>query len=168
MTEKCRIQKKLSRTYQGLAPLTQEVKKIVQPILKKHGFVSADILTYWTEIVGEDLAKGVLPDKLVFKGKERTDGTLFVKSAGGAFALLFQHKKDYIIQKINTFFGYPAVKNIRIRQGMLPLKMPSCFTPTCDLNPEEKKELFEKVSIVQDKDMQEILFKIGCLLKKKS
>ena len=93
MTEKCKIQKKVSRTYQGLAPLTQEVKKIVQPILKKHGFVSADILTYWTDIVGEDLALGVLPDKLVFKGNDRTNGTLVVKSAGGAFALLFQQKK---------------------------------------------------------------------------
>lgn len=168
MTEKCKIQKKVSRTYQGLAPLTQEVKKIVQPILKKHGFVSADILTYWTDIVGEDLALGVLPDKLVFKGNDRTNGTLVVKSAGGAFALLFQHKKDYIVQKINTFFGYPAVKNIRIKQGMLPLKMPTCFSETNELKPEDKQELMEKVSIVQDKEMQDILFNIGCLLKKKS
>ena len=168
MTEKCKAQKKVSRSYQGLAPLTQEIKKIIQPVLKKHGFVSADILTYWTEIVGEDLALGVLPDKLVFKGNDRTDGTLVVKSAGGAFALLFQHKKDYIIQKINTFFGYPAVKNIRIKQGMLPLKMPTCFQPRQELAPQDARELKEKLAVIQDKDMQETLFNIGRLLKKKS
>ena len=60
------------------------------------------------------------------------------------------------------------MKNIRIKQGMLPLKMPTCFSKTNELKTEEKQELMEKVSIVQDKEMQDILFNIGCLLKKKS
>lgn len=164
MTEKCK--KQLSRSYQGLSPLTKEVKTLIKPVLQKHGFVSSDILTQWHALVGEDLAKGIVPDKLTFPPGERGNGTLHVKSAGGAFALLFQHQQSYILSKINTFLGYEAVKNIRIQQGALPFQMPPCFTPAPkeESVPENVKKI---TAAVHDEELQDILDRIGTLIHSK-
>ena len=115
MTEKCKPVYH-RRTYEGLAPLTREVQAITRPILGRRGFAEVDILGSWEDIVGPDLARGILPEKLAFEKNKRINGTLYVKSAGGAFATLFEFQKQRVMERINGFFGYPAVSQIKIRQ----------------------------------------------------
>ena len=162
-TKKCN--KVLSRSYQGLAPLTKEVKGLTSPIFKKHGFASIDIISNWQSIVGQELAQGIIPEKLSFPKGERTNGTLTVKSAGGAFALLFQHKKKHILDKINTYFGYLAVKEIRIKQGKIPLKIPQSLYAKKENIRKIDKDISEKVACVQNEEIKEILENIGMLVR---
>ena len=37
-------------------------------------------------------------------------------------AVEFQHFKDKIIDKINSYFGYKAISNIRLKQNFIPKK----------------------------------------------
>ena len=157
MTKKCEYER---RNYEGLATLTKEVRKIAMPILGIHGFATVDILMHWEDIIGPDLAQGVAPEKLLFSRDKRTGGTLLVKSAGGAFAMLFEHQKKRVIERINTFFGYPAVSQIRIQQGALRLnRQPQ---PTArELTPDEEKWLTERVSTIEDADLRERTYRLG-------
>jgi len=167
MTEKCKQPEYKRRNFEGLAPLTHEIQAIAKPILGMYGFVSVDILRNWEEIVGEDLAKGIRPEKLTFDKDKRTNGTLHVKSAGGAFAMLFEHQKARVIERINTFFGYPAVKNIKIRQGALKLAQPSGNSERL-LTPIEQKTLTARVADIEDPELRERVYRIGEELLKKS
>ena len=167
MTEKCK-EKYRRRTYEGLAPLTAEVRSIAAPILGKHGFVGIDILANWEEIVGADLARGIQPQKLTFDGSKRTGGTLHVLSAGGAFAMLFEHQKSRVLERINTYFGYPAIARFKIQQGSFRLKSePVVSLP--DLTPTEASDLKARTARIHDSELREHLYRIGTeILRKKA
>ena len=107
MTEKCEFPVEArSRSYEGLSNLTQEVKKLTQSALGKHGFVQVELLSHWRDILGQELAYGIKPVGFTFPQKERTNGTLKVQTAGGAFALLFEHQKIHLILLILIYYKY--------------------------------------------------------------
>lgn len=167
MTEKCKITYR-RRNFEGLAPLTAEARTIAAPILGKHGFVGIDILTHWEEIVGADLARGIHPQKLTFDGNKRADGTLHVLSAGGAFAMLFEHQKSRVLERINTYFGYPAVARFKIRQGSFHLK-PEQQQSDRALSPDETAALSTRIAGIEDSELREHLYRIGTeILRKKA
>ena len=94
-------------------------------LLGSKGFVEIDILTGWSEIVGDELAEFCLPQKIVFPRGQKTGGTLYLYAASGAFALEITHRERFILEKINTRFGYQAVAKIKIVQnGGLALTRP--------------------------------------------
>ena len=138
------------RSFEGLERLTMEIKRITNPILGQRGFAGTDVLEYWNDIVGEHLAQGIRPEKLTFERDNRTNGTLHVKSAGGAFAILFEHQKQKVIERVNFFFGYPAVGRIKITQGKVTLKLPEQITPKKMVTKEQLADLEKKVAQIED------------------
>ena len=167
MTEKCKKDIYKRRSFEGLALLTKEVRTITKPILGMRGFAEVDILGHWTEIIGEDLSRGISPEKLIFERDKRTQGTLYVKSAGGAFAMLFEFQKKQVIERINGFFGYPAIANVKIRQGSLKLDKKKVEYPT-ELTRDQEKQLQKQIAQIQDPDLKESAYRVGkaILLKK--
>lgn len=156
------------RKFSGLATLAPEIRAITKKALGERGFAGSDILQFWEDIVGADLARGVAPQKLTFEKDNRMHGTLVVKSAGGAFAMLFEHQKERVMQRINAFFGYPAVSRIKIIQGALKIKsIPQKSVPKT-IPKDELQALQEKVGIIEDEELRERTFEIGkALLAKK-
>lgn len=156
------------RKFSGLATLAPEIRAITKKALGARGFAGSDILEYWEDIVGADLARGVAPQKLVFERDNRTHGTLVVKSSGGAFAMLFEHQKERVIQRVNAFFGYPAVSRIKIIQGALKLKSVPVKTVPKPIPKDLLTQLQEKVSVIEDEELRARTFEIGkALLSKK-
>lgn len=155
------------RNYQGLAPLTREIRHIIKPILGKHGFARTDILENWENMVGADLAQGTVPERLAFERDERTNGTLHVKAAGGAFAMLLEHQKDRVIGQVNTFFGYRAVAKIKIVQGALKLKKPMVQLAPKKVSPQEIEKLVEKTKNIEDAELRQKMIDVGVAMLKK-
>lgn len=149
------------RTYEGLERLTMEVKRITQPILGQRGFAGTDVLESWNDIVGENLSQGIRPEKLTFEKESRTHGTLHVKSAGGAFAILFEHQKHKVIERINFYFGYPAVGRIKITQGKLSFKQKPIMKPKKYISDREKDILKAKVADIEDPELRDIVYQLG-------
>ena len=149
------------RSFEGLERLTMEIKRITNPILGQRGFAGTDVLEYWNDIVGDHLAQGIRPEKLTFERDNRTNGTLHVKSAGGAFAILFEHQKQKVIERVNFFFGYPAVGRIKITQGKVTLKLPEQITPKKMITKEQLDALEKKVAPIEDETLREMVYKLG-------
>lgn len=171
MTEKCDEEFKQaprSRNYEGLNNLSKEVQKLTRPILGKHGFTQVELLAHWTEILGEELAYGIKPVAITFPMNQRTDGTLKIRTAGGAFALLFEHQKGRVIERINTYFGYPAIKQIKIEQGGVKLNPTLTHEPEWPLDEEELSKLMEKVNNIQDDVLRQKMIDIGMNLIRKN
>ncbi len=152
------------RNYEGAERLTYEIRAISKPFLAKRGFAGIDIIECWNDIIGPDMAPGIRPEKLVFEKDERKNGILHVKSAGGAFAILFEHKKLQIIERINTFFGYPAVARIHITQGKLHFTKPESVIPVRKPTPAQLKKLNAKVAQIENEELREKMYQIGLKL----
>ncbi|MBR6231775.1 MAG: DUF721 domain-containing protein [Alphaproteobacteria bacterium] len=165
MTEKYEFpQSPRSRTYEGLDSLTREVQKLARPLLGQHGFTQVELISHWSEIMGTELAIGVKPVKLTFPAKDRANGTLSVRTAGGAFALLLEHQKGRIMEKVNTYFGYPAVSSLKIEQGGVHLASEPESEPEWPLSEEELAPLLEKVNAISDESLRQKTLEIGIKL----
>ena len=149
------------RKYEGLAPLVPEIRALTKTALGTRGFSGTDIIECWEDMIGSDLAKGAQPEKLVFEKNNRTHGTLHVRTAGGAFAMLFEHQKDRVIGRINAFFGYPAVSHIKITQGALKLHAPKIVKTKPKLSEQALKDLTDKVSVIEDDALRQTAYEIG-------
>jgi len=156
-----------SRSYEGLAPLTKEMGHLTQEIFGKKGFVSVDLISNWTDIVGPDLAMGVLPMRLTFPKDKRSQGTLHVRTAGGAFALMFEHQKARVIDRVNTYFGYPAISEIRQLQGALQLPKSKPQEVEWPLGDDEVQALLKRVDGIQDDTLRAHVFELGVALIQK-
>ncbi|MBO7484025.1 MAG: DUF721 domain-containing protein [Alphaproteobacteria bacterium] len=165
MTEKCEFpQSPRSRTYEGLDNLTREVQKLARPLLGQHGFTQVELITHWSDIMGTELAIGVKPVKLMFPAKDRMNGTLYVRTAGGAFAMLLEHQKGRVMERVNTYFGYPAVSNLKIEQGGVRLSHEQEPVPEWPLSEEELMPLLEKVNTISDDSLRQKTLEIGIKL----
>ena len=112
------------RKARGLLAVGTNLPKLAAPVLRKRGFAQARLITDWPAIVGDLMAQETVPLKLVFPRGSRDRATLHLRVTSG-FALELQHIEPQIIQRINGFFGYRAVTELRYMQGPLPpLKKP--------------------------------------------
>ena len=144
-----------------MAPLGLDVRKLAKPLLGKKGFSDIDIIVNWEEIIGAKTAEYARPLKLVFPKGKRDNAVLHISVAGGAFAAELAHTKLAVLAKINTFFGYQAVSDIKIKQEAFRLKK----TPSEPENQAPEAELSASAKAViagiDDKEMQESLAKLG-------
>jgi len=83
---------------------------------RKFGFVQHAVVSRWSEIVGPRYADVSAPESIRFPAGKRGDGTLTL-SVSSAHAPMLQHVTPEIIDRVNRFFGYPAVARVAIRQG---------------------------------------------------
>ncbi len=83
---------------------------------RRFGFVQSSIVSRWKEIVGDRYADVSAPESIRFPHGKRAEGTLTL-AVGGAHAPMMQHVVPVIIERVNRFFGYPAIARVVIRQG---------------------------------------------------
>ena len=83
---------------------------------RRFGFVQSSVVSRWREIVGDRYAGVSAPESLRFPQGRRGEGVLTLV-VDGAHAVMMQHVTPAIIERVNRFFGYPAVARIAFRQG---------------------------------------------------
>ena len=103
----------------GLRALAASLPAIAGKALGRRGFGEAGIITDWAAIVGPALAAQSLPLKLSFPRGQRSDGVLLVRVAG-PLAIELQHLAPQVLERVNTYLGYRAVGQLKLRQGVLP------------------------------------------------
>lgn len=105
------------------------VPRLTRKAFEKFGFATATLLTDWAVIVGAETARYTSPDRLRWPkgydvmdesgsagGKGRPGATLIVRAHAGR-ALDVQYRAQQIIDRINAYFGYRAVAELRIVQA---------------------------------------------------
>jgi len=97
---------------QGLRTVGNSLPKTLGKILKKGGHNYSSIINNWTELVGKNTSKICYP-KSIKTNKELKDGMLTLNVSHGNQLDVEYSKKD-IIDKINSFFGYKFIKQIKI------------------------------------------------------
>lgn len=150
------------RTLPGPKAIAEFSRVLTKPHLGKRGFAEASLVTNWAEIVGTAQALGSLPVKIAFPREERTGGVLHVRVATGGLATEFQYRKELIVARINSHFGYGAVADLRITQGHVPPRAPKRqLIPPPVLPPDQEQSLQASLSGVEDEEIREALARLG-------
>jgi len=116
---------------------------LTRPAFEKFGFPAAALLTDWAAIAGADIASFSAPERL--KWPRRPDDPEAVSGAGatlvlrvdGPRALELQYRLAQLIERINAYFGFRAVAQIRLYQAPLETSAshrprPERITPRAD------------------------------------
>ena len=138
----------------------QELPRIAGRALGKRGLGEAHLLSEWASVVGAELAAETLPTKLAFPPGERRNGTLRLRVTSSA-ALAVQHREPQIVERINGFLGYPAVRRLALVQGPLPGETRPRPPSPRPLTPEEAGLLDRSLVQVPDSGLKSALRRLG-------
>ena len=145
------------------------LKKINRNFSSKFGKIEFIIHSKWPEIVGSYFADYSIPKNIVkMPDYENEIGETIYKnqlnvSVAPAAALEFQHFKDTILEKINSYFGYKAIIDLRIQQNYIPNinKETKLAVNNRKLTDIEKKTITDEVLNLKNNDLRDSLIKLG-------
>ena len=101
-----------------------------------------------------------MPQKLIFPRGGKTDAILHLRVASG-YALELQHIAPQIIDRINGFFGFRAVADLRYAQGPIPpQRKPRRIAPT-RLNDMDEAQLRRSIGDIDNDALKEALLRLG-------
>lgn len=155
----------MNKEYRGRRKLGELAEMAIMPVAKRHGLVMFKILSNWSSIVGELLAKHTSPKSLTFPNNKTANGVLHISVENPGFSLELQASERLIIQKISTFFGYQAVDRIKVEISLIR-KMPIKSEPVAvifkqSLPPEQISEVAVAINDVEDDSLKNLLAEIA-------
>ena len=105
---------KESKTYvQGLRPFGNTLPRGIKGILKKSGYNYSEIISKWNMLVGKDISDCSYPKSIkITKGDKYGLLVLAVKRGN---EITVEYSKKEIINKINSYFGYRLINEIRLK-----------------------------------------------------
>tara|TARA_B100000780_G_C21044995_1_gene419471 strand:- start:619 stop:1101 length:483 start_codon:yes stop_codon:yes gene_type:complete len=117
-----------SRTFiQGLRPFSKSIPWGLKKLLKKGSYNFSNIVDNWAKMVGKDMSNACYPSTIKMD-KEMGNGTLVLNVIHGN-ELVVEYGKQEIIDKINSFFGFKCIKEVKLKiiqekkyEQELPLK----------------------------------------------
>ena len=103
-------------------PLADILRNTIKDAFAKQGFAATELVTRWGEIVGPEISAHCEPEKIQwprpYGGDDQQPGTLVLRVEGPT-AIEIQHLSRIILERVNRFFGWQAVTDLRLRQAPL-------------------------------------------------
>jgi hypothetical protein len=151
----------------GARRLADLTSGLLSESFKKQGFASAELVTRWPEIVGPQIAAHAEPLKIQWPRQadpdDREPATLVLRVEGPA-ALEIQHLAGVVVERVNRFFGWPAVGRLAFRQA--PLSRPP-KKKLRRIDPEATARVAATLPDVKDDDLRQALARLGAAVKKR-
>lgn len=141
----------------------------LDPVLRKRGFASRDIITHWTAMAPEPYGAVAIPDKLTWpRGERGAEGATLILRCMPGHALAISHEGQRIATAVNRYFGFVLVNAVRLS--------PEPFTPGSDRKAENAyqpsqsviAQVGAQVADVEDDDLREALRTLGHALSGRS
>ena len=135
---------------QGLRPFSSSIPKTLRKHLKKGGYNFSNIVDNWTKIVSEKISDACYPIT-VKMGKEMKDGVLVLNVIHGR-EMEIEYKKNEIMDKINSFFGYNCISNVTLKIVSNKINKKKLFPKIQNF-----KQIEEKMKNVKDNQLKRSL-----------
>ena len=101
-------------------PVAELIGATLDPIARKRGLARAELLSWWPDIVGAAYAGRTAPERIRWP-RDGDAATLFVR-CDPSLSLQFAHETDRVRERVNAYFGYPAVGAVRVVQKAVGLE----------------------------------------------
>ena len=152
---------KESKTYvQGLRSFGNTLPRGIKQILKKNGYNYSEIISKWNLLVGKDISNYCYP-KSIKMARENKNGALVLLVERGNEINVEYSKKD-IINKINSYFGYQLISEIRL-QTFSPISKKEKEKNIINNSP---KKFDKKINEIKNKDIRDSLSQLLKIAKK--
>ena len=143
--------------------------KVNRGFSNKYGKVEFLILSKWSQIVGSFFAQHSEPDKIsrITEDFDEFDQPIFKNflhvRVSPAAAVEFQHYKDTIIEKINSFFGYKAIADLRLQQNFIPKKKieQPLKSERFEATDNEKELVKKEMQNIKDEELEKSIVNLG-------
>jgi|TARA_B100000795_G_scaffold226369_1_gene182375 hypothetical protein len=98
---------------QGLRPFSRSIPHGLKKLLKKGSYNFSNIIDNWSKMVGKDISNICYPNTIKID-KKMNNGALILNVIHGN-ELTIEYSKQEIIDKINSFFGFKCIKDIKLK-----------------------------------------------------
>ena len=146
---------------QGLRPFSSTIPRGLKKILRKGGYNFSSIVDNWTKIIGKNISSKCYPLKIK-NNKEFDNGVVFLNVLHGK-ELEIEYEKKNIMDKINSFFGYEIIKNIKLKIVRANKKMKD----KKEILNNSNSKLKSKLNQVKDPELKKTLDKLIQAYEKK-
>ncbi len=134
----------------------------LDPVFRKRGFASRDILTHWAAIAPPPYGDVAQPDKLVWpRGEKGVEGATLVLRCHPGHALALAHEGQRIVQAVNRYFGYVLVGQVRLSAEPLRSAPGATARPPAALAEVTRARIARTVEGVADAEMRDALRRLG-------
>lgn len=150
--------------------LSNFMPSITEQAVGKKGLLFGKLIKNWAHIVSPEKAKLAIPEKISFSSTARDKGTktgatLFVATTS-AYASVLDHERPIWIEKINLFFGYEAVENIKFVHNLKAENKPSRREKLKSerhqqMSQEETEHLNALLANIEDENLKQALYSYG-------
>ncbi|ADY63725.1 MULTISPECIES: DUF721 domain-containing protein [Rhizobium/Agrobacterium group] len=156
----------------GVIQIAEIANGIMDPLLSKRAGINTALLGSWDEIAGDDFADCTRPEKITWprrdEGPDRggyQPGVLTI-ACEGARALFLTHAQGELIARINGFFGFPAVRQIRIVQKPVSQPVPRRRKPP-PLRGDAAKRLDDMMDGIESEALRKAVERLGTAVMQK-
>jgi len=159
---------KSNRKYKPIK-ISDSLRGINQKFLYKFGKLDYIIHAKWPEIVGSFFVKHSEPQKIssIPQGTNKEGEVVYEKylhvNVTPSAAVEFQHFHNKIVEKINSYFGFKAIKGIKIHQQLI--KLENIVTKKSNVNfiniKQKTREIKNTISKISDKDLEQSIVNLG-------
>ena len=104
--------KQRSSSIQGLRSFKDTLPKNIKKVINKKGHIYSETLNNWKYIVGENLFNICYPKSFKNSNKFGVSTLLVMVKRGNEVDL--EYSKKEIMNKMNSFFGYSVVENLKL------------------------------------------------------
>ena len=147
----------------GVVQIAEVANGIMDPVLSKRAGINTALLGSWDEIAGEDFADCTRPEKITW-ARGGDDGNfrpgVLTIACEGARALFLTHAQGELIQRINSFFGFAAVHQLRIVQKPVYQPVKRSRTPP-PLKGEAARKLEGMMQGIEDDKLRQAIARLG-------
>jgi hypothetical protein len=157
------------KSWAGPRAIGAYVARLLDPVARARGFAATALLTEWPTVVGAELARFTIPDKVLWprRHEDRTDaggqsawraeGATLVLKVDGPRAIELQHRAEQILERVNAYFGYRAIAQLRFLQA--PMARTATPPPTTPLPVDET--VLPQPAAFADKGLAQALMRLG-------
>ncbi len=101
-----------NKVYQGLKPIKSLLPKDIQKLARSQKNTFFELKDKWSTIVGGEIANQCTPEKI--KQNDNNKGKILFLSVPKDYLIDVDYSRDYIVEKLNSYFGYNFINKIVI------------------------------------------------------
>ena len=151
---------KVSKTYvQGLRQFGNTLPRGVKGILKKNGYNYSEIINKWNILVGKNISNCSYPKSIKMTLGDKSGILILAVERGNEINI--EYSKKTIIDKINSYFGYKLINEIKLQtfnSASKKLKKENIVNKS-------SKEFEKKINQIKNKNIRNSLSQLLDILK---